>query len=336
MAQPNILLVMADQLTAFALQSYGNTVCKTPNISALAASGTVFENAYCNFPLCGPSRYAMMSGRLASRVGSYDNACEFPADTPTLAYYLGGLGYQTTLSGKMHFVGPDQMHGYQQRLTTDIYPSDFGWTPDWTADPPHAPSGMSMRSVVESGICTRSLQFDYDDEVAHCSVQKIYDLARQPAPQPFFLTVSFTHPHNPYVTSKRWWDLYNEDAIDPARTPAIPYDALDAHAKRLYWLFRQDEHVVAPDDVRRARHAYYANSSYVDHLVGKLLHTLAENRMGLQIVLSNMVVTGDGSQDAVPIFGKLIDAEQPFQPPLEALMVDIVEKAGHVEAHGFE
>ena len=73
----------------------------------------------------------MMSGQLSSRVGAYDNAAEFPAQTPTFAHYLVDLGYTTCLSGKMHFVGPDQLHGFQERVTTDIYPSDFGWTPDW-------------------------------------------------------------------------------------------------------------------------------------------------------------------------------------------------------------
>ena len=75
-----------------------------------------------------------MSGQLSSRVGAYDNAAEFPAQVPTFAHYLVDQGYHTCLSGKMHFVGPDQLHGFQERVTTDIYPSDFGWTPDWLAE----------------------------------------------------------------------------------------------------------------------------------------------------------------------------------------------------------
>ena len=67
----------------------------------------------------------MMSGQLSSS-WSYDNAAEFPAQVPTFAHYLVDLGYRTCLSGKMHFVGPDQLHGFQERVTTDIYPSDLG------------------------------------------------------------------------------------------------------------------------------------------------------------------------------------------------------------------
>jgi choline-sulfatase len=275
-SKPNILMLMADQLTASALAFYGNQVCQTPNLSRLAGEGVLFENAYCNFPLCAPARYSLLTGQLASRINAYDNANELAAATPTLPYYLTELGYHTSLVGKMHFVGPDQMHGYQERLTTDIYPSDFGWTPDWLRVPPHGPAGMSMRSVVEAGLCKRSLQFDYDDDVANKSVQKLYDLARRQVKQPFFLTASFTHPHNPYVTTRQWWDKYRDEDIDLPKVPSIPYDERDPHSQRLYWLFRQDEHDITSEQVRVARHAYYANISYVDSQIGRILDTLQE------------------------------------------------------------
>ncbi len=129
-AQPNFLILMADQLGAGALAAYGGAA-RTPHIDALAAQAVVFDSFYCNSPLCAPSRYSFMSGQLPSRIGAYDNAAELAAQTPTLAHYLRRAGYQTALSGKMHFCGPDQLHGFEQRLTTDIYPADFGWTPDW-------------------------------------------------------------------------------------------------------------------------------------------------------------------------------------------------------------
>ena len=72
-----------------------------------------------------------VSGQLPSRTGVYDNAAEFVSSIPTYAHHLRAAGYHTCLSGKMHFVGPDQLHGFEERLTTDIYPADFGWTPDY-------------------------------------------------------------------------------------------------------------------------------------------------------------------------------------------------------------
>ena len=132
MSKPNILVIQADQLTALCLQAYGTPYALTPHMDRIAARGTTYLNSYCNSPVCGPSRASMMTGRLPSNVGVYDNAGEFLSSEPTYAHYLRTLGYQTSLVGKMHFVGPDQLHGFERRLTTDIYPSDFSWTADWS------------------------------------------------------------------------------------------------------------------------------------------------------------------------------------------------------------
>lgn len=103
----------------------------TPNLDRLAKEGVVFDNAYCNSPLCAPSRFVMVTGQLPSKIGAYDNAADLPADIPTYAHYLRRKGYHTALAGKMHFCGPDQLHGYEQRLTSDIYPGDYGWSVNW-------------------------------------------------------------------------------------------------------------------------------------------------------------------------------------------------------------
>ncbi|MCA9987412.1 MAG: sulfatase-like hydrolase/transferase, partial [Anaerolineales bacterium] len=79
-SQPNILMIMVDQLAAPALACYGHPLTKTPNLDRLAAHGVVFENAYCNSPLCSPSRASMMTGQLPSQIGTYDNAAHFSAD----------------------------------------------------------------------------------------------------------------------------------------------------------------------------------------------------------------------------------------------------------------
>ena len=130
--KPNILYIMADQIAAPLLSMYDpNSPIKTPHLDRLARDGVVFDSAYCNSPLCAPSRYSMVTGQLPSRIGGFDNASDLPADTLTYAHYLRNEGYHTALSGKMHFVGPDQLHGYEQRLTSDIYPGDYGWTVNW-------------------------------------------------------------------------------------------------------------------------------------------------------------------------------------------------------------
>lgn len=130
--KPNILYIMADQMAAPLLSLHDkNSPIKTPNLDRLASEGVVFDSAYCNSPLCAPSRFVMVSGQLPSKIGAYDNAADLPADTPTYAHYLRREGYHTALAGKMHFCGPDQLHGYEQRLTSDIYPGDYGWSVNW-------------------------------------------------------------------------------------------------------------------------------------------------------------------------------------------------------------
>ena len=276
MRRPNIILIMADQLTVFALENYGNRIVKAPYIASLSERGVTFENAYCNFPICAPSRYSMLTGRLPHAIQAFDNASELAAAQPTLLHSLRRLGYSTSLSGKMHFVGPDQLHGYCERLNTDIYPADFAWVPDWKAGPRNAPTGISMRAVVESGPCVRSLQLDYDEETAFLARQKLYDLARDTSDRPYFLTISFSHPHSPYTASQAHWDRYRHDDIDMPRTAPIPLEALDTHSRWLYFSHGRDRIDVTHEHVRNARHAYYAMVSYVDDKVGELMDVLRE------------------------------------------------------------
>jgi choline-sulfatase len=273
-APPNILFIQADQMAAAPLPAYGGRVVQAPHLSALAAAGAVFDAAYCNSPICAPSRFSMMTGRLPTAVGAYDNACELPASVPTLAHALGNAGYRTILAGKMHFIGPDQLHGFAERLTTDIYPADFSWTPDWTAGPTDKPSGISMLNVLQAGPCVRSLQMDYDDEVEHMALQRLYDLAREPERPPFFMAVSFSHPHPPYTAAQDCWDRYAHDAIDMPAVPPIPLAERDIHSRWLHVSHSADLQPVSDAQVRNARHAYYANISYIDDKVGRLLATL--------------------------------------------------------------
>jgi len=274
--RPNILLIMADQMAAAPLAPYGGRVAKTPHLQALADAGAVFDNAYCNSPICAPSRFSMLSGRLPTRIGAFDNASELPASVPTLAHGLCAAGYRTILCGKMHFIGPDQLHGYEERLTTDIYPADFSWTPNWAAGPRDRPSGISMANVIQAGPCVRSLQIDYDDEVEHFAHQRLYDLAREPERPSFFMTVSFSHPHPPFTADQAHWDLYRSEDIDLPAVPPIPPGERDIHSQWLHASHGADVQAVSPAQVRDARHAYYAMLSYVDDKVGRLLATLRD------------------------------------------------------------
>lgn len=274
-AKPNFLIIVSDQLSAPCLPAYGHPVVKTPNIDRLAAEGVVFENAYTNSPLCAPARATFMSGLLPSRTGAYDNAAEFRSSIPTFAHYLRLQGYRTCLSGKMHFVGPDQLHGFEERLTTDIYPADFGWTPNWSRPDDRIDWWYhNMTSVKQAGIAEITNQLEYDDEVAFLAKRRLFDFARYRDQLPFCLTVSFTHPHDPYAARAKYWNQYRDEDIDMPKVPAIPPDRLDPHSRRLHDMSAMDDYDIGERDIRSSRHGYYANITYVDDLVGGLLETL--------------------------------------------------------------
>jgi choline-sulfatase len=273
--KPNILFIMADQLAAQFLGAYDHKITKTPNLDRLAKSGVVFENAYSSSPLCAPARATIMNGLLPSRTGVYDNAAEFPSSIPTWAHYLRLQGYKTCLSGKMHFVGPDQLHGLEERLTTDIYPADFGWTPDWRLKQERIDWWYhNMTSVLQPGIAEITNQLEYDDEVAFLAVRKIYDYARFEPGKPFCLMTSFTHPHDPYAARAKYWNLYRDEDMDLPRVGQMSRDKLDAHSQRLYDVSAMQDYSVSEADIRAARHGYYANISYIDDLIGQLLDAL--------------------------------------------------------------
>jgi choline-sulfatase len=273
--RPNLLLIMADQLAAPWLPAYGHAVVRAPNLTALAARAIVFENAYCASPLCAPSRAAMLTGLLPSRTAVYDNAAELRASLPTVTHHLRAQGYDTCLVGKMHFVGPDQLHGFEERLTTDIYPGDLDWTPDWRRPlTDRLPWYHTMESVLDPGVCAASMQQDYDDEVAFRAVRKVFDLARDGPERPFFLVVSFSNPHDPWELRREYWDRYDRAAIDLPAVPRIPPEDADPHSRRLREMCGADEVELTDDQLRAARHGYYAGISFLDDRVGEVLGAL--------------------------------------------------------------
>ena len=265
----NILVVMADQLSALALGCYRNPDVKSPNIDRLAEEGVLFDAAYSSSPLCTPARYAFMTGQNISACCGYDNAAYMPSTMPTFAHYLRLMGYRTCLSGKMHFVGPDQLHGFEDRVTTDIYPADFGWVPDWeNADERIDLWYHNMSSVKQAGVASITNQLAYDDEVGAQALRVLYDHARGEDGRPLCLVASFIHPHDPYATRQKYWDLYADTDI---ALPSVARPAhQDAHNARLEKVIALDAVDVSEQEIINARRAYYGNVSYVDEWLGRL------------------------------------------------------------------
>ena len=285
-AKPNILVIMVDQLNGTLFPDGPAGFLHAPNLKQLAARSARFANCYTASPLCAPARASFMSGQMPSRTRVYDNAAEFASDIPTYAHHLRRAGYFTCLSGKMHFVGPDQLHGFEERLTTDIYPADFGWTPDYRKPGERIKWWYhNMGSVTGAGVAQTTNQLEYDDDVAHQARQKLLDLSRGLDARPWCLTVSFSHPHDPYVARRKYWELYKNCQMLRPHVPAMAYDNHDAHSKRIFDSCDWHNFSITDEHISRSRRAYFANISYLDDQIGELIATLKNTRQNENTII---------------------------------------------------
>ena len=118
-ARPNLLYIHSDQHNAAVTGCYGDAHVRTPHLDRLARDGALFSSAYCCSPICVPSRMATLSGRHPWQNEVWSNSHVLNSSVPTLAHSMGVAGYRPALIGRMHAVGPDQLHGYCERLVGD-------------------------------------------------------------------------------------------------------------------------------------------------------------------------------------------------------------------------
>ena len=283
--RPNILIIMVDQLNGTLFPDGPADFLHVPHLKALAARSARFANNYTASPLCAPARASFMSGQLPSRTRVYDNAAEFASSTSRpIAHHLRAAGYYTCLSGKMHFVGPDQLHGFEERLTTDIYPADFGWTPDYRKPGERIDWWYhNLGSVTGAGVAETTNQMEYDDEVAFHATQKLYELARasDDADAPAMVPDRLLHPPaRPLCRARANTGISTRIARRSIpRSASSPCDEQDPHSQRLYAASDYASFDITREQVRRSRRGYFANISYVDDKVGELLDVLERTRM---------------------------------------------------------
>jgi choline-sulfatase len=266
---------MADQLVPFLTGAYGHRVVKTPYLDRLAEGGVRFDAAYTPYPLCAPARAALMTGRYASDLGCYDNAAVLHADEPTVAHHLTNAGFETVLSGKMHFIGPDQLHGFRRRLTTDVFPAGVGWVPTLDEEG-RFPGGGHARNYVPPNVGVRPWTkfLSYDEETHFRALEYLRERGRTGAAEPFFLVASYHHPHDPFHVTQELWDLYEGEEIE---VPSYPenlestYSAMDRWGNEAH---ETDAVSFDPENLHQLRRAYYGLVTYVDRKLGELLAVL--------------------------------------------------------------
>ncbi len=267
-SRPNFLIIMSDEHAPQCMGAYGHEQVQTPNLDALAETGVLFENAYCNSPLCSPSRMSFMTGRYAHKISAYDNSNALSVDEPTWAHRLRDVGYEVVLCGKQHFVGLDQLHGFHEQIARDLHAESFHELLLWDDGTPTA--AHPWRHMAQAGP-GRTVEIEVDDGVEAAALAWLRDPKR--GEQPWALNVGFIAPHFPFVAPQEYWDLYPPESIDLPRARPNLEDQPPVYQRmrRMFGLVDFTD-----DEVRRARVGYFALITWLDHKIGRLLDTLEE------------------------------------------------------------
>ncbi|WP_309084623.1 sulfatase-like hydrolase/transferase [Chelativorans sp.] len=269
--RPDIVLILSDEHAPHFSSIYGNDFVATPNLARLAGEGMTFDAAYCSSPLCVPSRMSFMTGRYPSRIGCFDNGSPLPSDIPTLAHVLSACGYETVLIGKMHFIGPDQLHGFERRPVDDARVCGNAIeAPDWSE--PLATISDARSRLTTAGI-GHTPHLEQDEDVLHHALQFIEERAAAgPERRPVFLCISFNAPHFPLKVPEHYFARYKHANIP---LPQVTRDELDAQhpfhkrLRRYFDIEEVDEAVVA-----KARAAYFGLVAHLDDMIGAILNAM--------------------------------------------------------------
>jgi choline-sulfatase len=276
-ARPNLLFLFSDQHTQKIAGCYGDSLVRTPNLDRLAADGVTFDNAYCPSPICLPSRMSMLTARHPFAQECWTNDDFLASDRATWPHAAGAAGYRPALVGRLHAMGPDQMHGYAQRVVGDH-------SPNWAGIPRHdlgvlGRANDPFRESLKASGAGQSAYQVKDIDAMRSACAKLAEIAaerKQGKNEPFCLSVGFMLPHPPYVAWEEDFALYEKMVGMPEL--AAP-DASREHPWLHWWRTNRGIADVSEAEVRRSRAAYYGLVTRLDLLIGEILRAL--ERTGL-------------------------------------------------------
>lgn len=282
--RPNILLLLSDQHGQKIAGCYGDALLPTPNIDCIAARGVTFDNAYCASPICTPSRMSLLTGRWPHKQNCWTLEDQLASDLPTYAHSAGAAGYETILAGRMHSIGPDQLHGFAKRDGGDCSPNWLGVGRQdlGVLAGAQGPTGASADGVVHRAVSISKSgrgQSGYevvDDATTEAACARLKLLGEKRASDknlPFLLSVGFLLPHCPFVARDKDFDLF-EGKVGP---PGLPRpDPAVEHPWLVNWRRHSGSENGDIADVVRARTAYYGLVHALDCKIGRILDALDE------------------------------------------------------------
>jgi choline-sulfatase len=275
-ARPNLLLIHSDQHNPFVTGCYGDSVVQTPNLDRLGAEGAIFDACYCSSPICVPSRMSMLSGRHPYENRVWTNQDTLDSGIPTFAHALGAAGYRPISIGRMHSVGPDQLHGHADRLVGDHGPNHLGGG-GVDRGVLTGTAGPARVSLERSGPGQSAYQV-HDEYVTAATVDALnrYGVRKRAGlpDDPFCLNVGFMLPHPPYVARSEDYALYRETITMPEK-PEPFSDDLHPHLR--WWRRHTGSAEVSEEEILRSRAAYWGLVTRMDAMIGRILDALQEN-----------------------------------------------------------
>jgi choline-sulfatase len=281
--KPNVLFIIADDLTATAVSCYENKACHTPNIDQLASEGVRFTKTYCQFPVCGPSRASLMNGYYphATKAFGYTSGREkIGPDRKTLSQLFKENGYYTARVSKIYHMGvpidiekgsdgPDDPASWGEKFNSQ--------GPEWLApgEGELVQGNPDGTLPIRGGNKMTIVKADGDDLVHSDgrTAQKACELIREHKNKPFFLAVGSVRPHVPFVAPKSYFDPYPFEGITLPEKVKGDWD--DIPKKGINYVTSQKAQMTL-EQQQKAVAAYYASVSYMDAQVGKVLNTLKE------------------------------------------------------------
>jgi choline-sulfatase len=277
---PNILLILSDEHNRRIAGFSGNPLARTPNLDRLAARGITFEGAYCNSPLCAPSRLALTTGKYIHRISAWNNNCRLTSDDyPSVARILNAAGYESFLCGKQHYdaahrygftelggnMNTDHMTGRGSRRAAD----------DATVN---VAAGQARFEEFRAG--DDSSIMSHDRKVTAGALDFLSRRSRQD--KPFFFLAGYLAPHFPLTVPEQYWAPYRGQVA----MPEIPTGFLDSmplnyrHLRRGFGLIDVDA-----GTIRKGRELYYGLTQWVDQEIGKVIDSLQRGALADETVV---------------------------------------------------
>jgi choline-sulfatase len=259
---------MADEHARQVIGAYGNPVIQTPNLDRLAADGTLFENAYCNDPICVPSRASFATGRYVHETGHWDNSHPYLGDPPSWGHRLVEKGHSAVSIGKLHYRNEDDPTGFSEQIIPLHVLDGVGDLTGLLRDSPRRAAAQMAASAGPG----ESTYLNYDRRIRDAAIEWIEDQAEDSDEKPWALFVSFVCPHFPLIAPPEFFERYPLDSVP------FPFGRNGGHDHPVIEAFRHnmpyDKSFRDDDHVRKAVAAYYGMVTFQDDNVGRILAAL--------------------------------------------------------------